>query len=209
MKPKLILYAAVALIISAIAITTCNSKADRENESVLNSYTHLAKQFKAEKLALSIRYENEIAVLSEKNADLRTEAEKSKLSLSAYRLKANVLEAELKTAIAAGDTTHLQSLSESYFESRVKTDSLCDSTISKLDSIVANRDSVIVIQNLAADNSKELQKQQEVQVQLLTDALNTAYKVQRKKVMQSRLVAFGTMFIAGAVTTVVIKQKLK
>jgi hypothetical protein len=203
-----------ALLIGIIGIVTCNTKTHNNDSGTSELNTRILNQWKAERKALAIKYQNEINVLQEENISLKEEAQTKKQHLSAYRLKASILEDQLKKILSKADSSNIfpnsaLEVAQSYFEVQALNDTTCDQTITVLETQVANRDSVIVIQNHSLSNFRDLEKEQDMRTQLLDEELNTAYKAQKKKIRQNRLLTCGMVFISGITTTVLIKQKIK
>jgi len=208
------LLIAFALFACIVSIGTCtlsqrSKKPDKHPES-----DSIASIWKNEKVQLQVQYHKQIEKLQSGKDSLQRIVIEKKKSLSQYRNQTALLESQLKSFIANADSSYvscdsLKPLADEYFASQAENDSTCDSTISTLEQIVANRDSSILLFQKSEANMRDLQREQELRNQLLTDELNTAYKSQKKKIIQNKFLAGGLIFLSGFTTTLLIKQTLK
>lgn len=86
-------------------------------------------------------------------------------------------------------------------------DSLCGLSINSLNRSVAIRDSQIVMCNRSYLSMYDLQKENQQRQQQLADELNTAYKQNRKKRFENKMLSCGLMIMAGITTTLFIKSQ--
>lgn len=86
-------------------------------------------------------------------------------------------------------------------------DSLCGIFINSLNRSVAIRDSQIVMCNRSYLSMYDLQKENQQRQQQLADELNTAYKQNRKKRFENKMLSCGLMIMAGITTTLFIKSQ--
>lgn len=84
------------------------------------------------------------------------------------------------------------------------TRSIYDSSISQLNNLVAIKDSQIVICAAAYTQLKNLMEENLIRERKLSDDLNTAYKVQRKKKLQNKILTGGILLLSGITTTLYI-----
>lgn len=75
------------------------------------------------------------------------------------------------------------------------------------ESVVAVRDSELVVCNSSYRQMQDLVKEQALREKQLTEDLNTVLKQQKKKKFQNRLIAAGMLFISGVATTLLIRSK--
>lgn len=207
----LIAFALFALIVS---IGTCTFTNHAKPPELHPESDSIASIWKNEKVQLQVQYHRQIAKLQSGKDSLQGVVTEKKKILSAYRSQTALLEDQLKSFIANADSGYVLSdsikpLSDKYFAAQAESDSTCDSTISTLEQIVANRDSSILLFQKSETNVRDLQREQELRNQLLTEELNTAYKSQKKKIIQNKFLAGGLIFISGFTTTLLIKQTLK
>lgn len=207
-----------ALLICIALLGTCEFIQSPQPEQAPLQDTLFLSQWrreKKEKLEAIVKYENKLSDLQNLNDSLRTIVTEKKKSLSAYRLKTKYLQEELKQAITSLDTSYfkagdsLSPLLDSLIVEQQFSDTACDQTIHALENVVANRDSSLVFHKLVENNFRELQKQQELANQYLTNQLNTAFKNQRKKSRQNKLLAGGLLILSGITTSLLLTQSLK
>jgi hypothetical protein len=208
------LFIAFALFICIVSIGTCTLRDKPKQPEQHPESDSIASIWKKEKQELQVQYHKQIDKLQSDKDSLQSVVTEKKKALSAYRNKAALLEDQLKYAIANTDSSHvlpdsLKSLAYDYFAAQAMNDNTCDSTINTLGQIVANRDTTIVLFKKSEKNMRDLQREQELRNQLLTEELNTAYKVQKKKIHQNKFLAGGLIFISGLTTTLLIHQTLK
>jgi hypothetical protein len=161
-----------------------------------------------------VQYHSEIAKLQKSKDSLQKIVSEKKIAMSAYRFKINYFQKQLKEALEKKDSTQLVGDSilpivDSLFLSQKQNDTSCDETIEVLQSIVANRDSSIEFQKSIEINLKELQLEQELKNQSLTAQLNKAFKDQRKKTRQNKLLSGGLLILTGITTSLLISNSLK
>jgi hypothetical protein len=172
------------------------------------------KKLEQEKLAMQFQYESTIAQQEKENDSLKTIAEEKKKNLAGYRFKANYLQEQLKQLLGKADSTHqlpdsLSALATIYFEAENKNDTACAETIYSLEQVVANRDSTIVVFRQSETNLKDMQKDQQQRIELLTQELDTAYKMQKKKTRRFKMLSGALVFLSGLSTSLIAVQSLK
>lgn len=86
-------------------------------------------------------------------------------------------------------------------------DSLCYESINSLNQSIAIRDTQLTICNRNYQSLFDLQKENMLREQQLTDALNVAYKQNRRKRFQSKALSCGLMIMTGITTTLFIKSQ--
>lgn len=205
----------VAALFSLCVIATCtfiNKSIDTESIPI-QTENHF-EQWKKEKLKLQANYESKILKLQQVKDSLQKTVIEKKKALAEYRFKATYLQSRLSEAIGKADSTgscsdSLQPIANQYFEKEARKDSACNETITGLELVVANRDSLIVIHKQVETNLRDILKEQAEREQQLTAELNTAYKHQRRKVIQNKFLSAGLIFLSGLTTTLLIKQTLK
>lgn len=205
----------IALLLCVTVIGTCTflqHPTDTSPHPVQD--TAFIHQWKQEKLQLQKQYESKLAAMQNEKDSLRNAVSEKKKTLLKYRSKLKTLQEQLMVSLIKADTSGLVSdtiipIAENYFAAQAQSDSTCNETIQNLEHMVANRDSSIFIHKQIETNLRDLQKEQQLRQQLLTDQLNIAYKVQRKKVIQNKFLAGGLVFITGLTTTLLITQTLK
>ena len=207
----LIAFALFSLIVS---IGTCTFTNHAKPPELHPESDSIASLWIKEKQQLQVQYHKQIEKLQSGKDSLRKIAIEKKKALLQHRNQAALLEDQLKSFITNADSGYVLSdsikpLSDKYFAAQAESDSACDSTISTLEQIVANRDSSILLFQKSETNMRDLQREQELRNQILTEELNTAYKSQKKKIIQNKFLAGGLIFISGLTTTLLINQSLK
>jgi hypothetical protein len=86
-------------------------------------------------------------------------------------------------------------------------DSLCSISIGSLNQAVAIRDSQIVMCNRSYQSMFDIQKENQQRQMQLANELNTAYKQNRKKRFENKMLTCGLMIMAGITTTLFIKSQ--
>lgn len=170
---------------------------------------------KKEKLDLIASYESKLSRLQHKRDSLQTLVSVSKTSISGYRLQAKQFENRLKVAIAVVATKDITvndsigPILDSVLIAHVQSDAACDTTIHLLETLVANRDSSLIFQKQIETNLRDLNKEQELRTQTLTEQLNLAFKVQRKKSRQNKVLAGGILILSGITTSLLLTNSHK
>ena len=170
---------------------------------------------KQAKLDIVSYYEKELTRLQRDNDSMQVLVTESKKAVSAYRFKAKHFQQELKQAIALvipkdslGKDT-LSPILDSLIVYQQQSDTACDETITVLETMVANRDSSLLFHKQIEYNLREVQKDQELRTNYLTEQLNTAFKSQKKKSQQNKLLTGGILILSGFTTSILITQRLK
>jgi hypothetical protein len=217
MKKENVKIGLIALLLCVVAILgTCEyCKKPLGEESVLQDTIFLNqwRKEKKEKAQLIVQYEERISVLESQRASLRNSLIQNKQILFSSREKAkfytkkiaNTLDNKVDSAAVAA----LPLLLDSLQESRQVEEQACDSTIMTLENTVANRDSVIVLQKQIEVNLREVQKEQELANQVLTNQLSLALKHQSKLMRRKRLITAGLIFLTGISSSLLINQSVK
>jgi hypothetical protein len=196
-----------------VLIGTCAFNSDKKPPEVKTDSTYI-KVLKQEHVKLEAEYQKQIFVLKhEKDSLLKVVSEK-KQKLITYQVKSDALENQLAEVLSVSDSAQrysadLTPLVNSYVEIQHAKDSACVASIVSLETIVANQDSVIFIQNKEKDNLKALKKEQELQAQNLTEQLNVAYKQQRRSAIKSKLLSGAVIILTGFASALLINQSLK
>ncbi len=220
MKTEKIKTAIIILLLACTALlATCEfSKEPVLENSTLQDTIFLSqwRREKQEKLDIIASYEKELGRLQHDNDSMQVLVTQTKLTVSAYRFKANHFETQLKTAITnlvSKDTTlstdTISPILDSLILTRDSSDAACDSTINLLENMVANRDSSVLFHRGVEENLRDLGKEQELRNQILTEQLNLAYKNQRKKARQNKILAGGLLILSGITTSILFTNSLK
>jgi hypothetical protein len=169
------------------------------------------QQLQAEKKKLTDEFTWQLNRLQTQRDSLEGIISKNRRELKGQRLKTKILsERMLKSVNAAIDSCAQDSLRpqmEKYVQAQEENDSICDASIYSLETMVANRDSSLEFCRSIGETQKQMLKDQELRNQQLTDQLNTAYKMQKKKSRQNKILAGGIMIISGITTSILIISK--
>ncbi len=205
----------VVLAFAIILLGTCEVHRHFSGKSDAPALDTLSSSlYKQEKEKLIAAYEEKIGRLQQQKDSLWFLVAVKKADFVEARPKVKHYQAELKKQLSYPDTIvlnrdSLRSLADSLFVYQDRADTACIQTINALEQVVANRDSCISFQKLVESNLKDLQKEQELKAQYLTDQLNTALKLQRKKARQNKILAGGILLLSGITTAVLMPQYLK
>lgn len=93
-----------------------------------------------------------------------------------------------------------------YLEIADSSRSIYETNISELQCLVATKDSQIVICHSSYSQLKDLMAENLQREMMLTKELQTAYKVQRRKVIQNKLLAGGFLILSGITTTLFLNS---
>lgn len=211
-KSKLLII--IALLSIVMIIGTCSIIQHPRGIDHSQTEDTIVSLWKKEKEQLQKNYEARISKLETDKDSLQVIVKVKKKALAKYQAKTSYLEIQLRQAILKVDRSglypdSLMPAANEYFTAEAQGDTICNETISMLESIVGNRDSTIVLFKAKEENVRLLQQEQELRNRLLTEQLNTAYKQQKKKILQNKLLAGGLIFISGFTTTLIVRQTLK
>lgn len=212
-KGKLLLVGILSLLM--LAIVTCNYQCKQVAKSVSELQdTTIFNSLKKVHLKIEKKYNEQLVQLNITKGSLGKEVEKNKRMLSAYQIKARNMKEQLRDAISKADSNvvsqdTLSKLSEAYFNVQYQSDSLCLETIENLQSVIENRDSSIVIHEQVEDNLRDLQKEQELRTQYLTEQINTFHKQLKRKSRQNKILKGGIFLLTGIATSLIIIQAAK
>lgn len=209
----------IVILLACIGfLATCEFAKPPVNEVIPLQDTIFLSQWrreKQEKIERIAEYEKELTRLQRDNDSMQILVSESKQSISAYRFKAKHFQKQLKQAISnvlPMDSLQSDTISpilDSLIVSQEQSDTACDQTINVLETIVANRDSSILFQKGIENSLRDLNKEQELQNQVLTQKLNLAFKNQRKINRQNKILAGGIFILSGITTSLFLIQSLK
>jgi hypothetical protein len=209
----------IALLLACIGIlTTCEYLKPSTQEITPLQDTLFLSQWRREKkakLEMIAGYESKITKLQHERDSLQNLVGESKKTTSAYRFKAKQFERQLKEAIVnvvqkdSLGTDSISPILDSLIVVHDQSDNACDTTIQLLETIVANCDSSILFQRQIEGNLRYLNTEAELRNKYLTDQLNIAFKSQRKKSRQNKILAGGILLLSGITTSMLLTQTLK
>ena len=183
-----------------LIVKSCSNKPDQVNITEIKNETQfgngqIEKENKKCQEDLKL-CEFKVDSLSKQNKDLSY-----KLSNARILLKRQQAQVISKTPC---DTTKIEVAVLNVLAN--KQDSVCIDSINYLNQSVAIRDSQIAICNTNYQSLYDLQKQNILREQLLTDVLNVAYKRIVRKRIENKMLSKGLMIMTGITTTLFIKS---
>lgn len=192
-----------------LSLSTCNT-----GEKEKPDKTELIKASeKAERIDTD--YKEAFESLKTHSDSLQKELSFTQNKLKATKLKLNqsqsalIAFAEKKSDSTSleqllNDCDSLKQLSLAYVAWVDSTQSIYDTNIVQLQEMVATKDSQIVVCSNSYLQLKGLLDDNLERERRLTEDLNTAYKSQRRKVLQNKLLAGGMLVLSGIATTLYI-----
>lgn len=192
-----------------LSLSTCNTGA-----SVKPDKTEIKKaEVKAE--SIHENYNATFEVLKAHNDSLQKELSATQSKLKAARFKLSQSQnALISLAEKKSDTANVSQLmtecdslkhqSLDYVAWVDSTQSIYKQNISQLENLLATKDSQIVICRTSYSQLKDLLDENLIREQKLSEDLKTAYKSQRRKVLQNKLLAGGMLILSGIATTLYI-----
>jgi actin-related protein len=192
-----------------LSLSTCNTE-----EKIKPDKTEMIKASeKAE--SIDADYKNAFESLKSQSDSLQKELSVTQSKLKATKLKLN----QSQTALVAlaekqsdtlsfetllNDCDSLKQQTLAYVAWVDSTQSIYESNILQLHEMVATKDSQVVICKNAYSQIQGLLNDNLERERKLSEDLNTAYKSQRRKVLQNKLLAGGMLVLSGIVTTLYI-----
>lgn len=206
----------ILLILSCVfMLATCQFKGcGKDSKSISETpdtlFLNQWRKEKKEKADIILSYESRIALMRSSSDSLRKEVDRKKQSIAGLRFKVNYFEQQLRSTMSASDTSsQTVSFLDSLSVSQNQSDSMCDETINSLERLVCNRDSVIAFHQVIENNLKDLQQRDKVDFEYLTERLNDALKMNRRKTIQNKVLAGGLLLLSGISTSLLVTQQLK
>lgn len=205
----------VVLALVVILLGTCEvNHRLNTNRNVPQTDTLAHSLYRAEKQHEIELYRDKISRLQEQKDSLYLLVAVKKNAFFSVRPKVKHYQSQLQEQLSKPDSVcldrdTLKSLADSLIVYQQQADTACVETIHSLEQVVANRDSSISIQKFVETNLKDIQRQQDLKAQYLTEQLNTALKAQRKKARQNKLLSGGILLLSGITTAVLLPQYLK
>lgn len=163
------------------------------------------------KLAKEVKLLQHNAFLKEQLQISNLHLNESKQQLKSKQAKLLVLVNRIKNIqVGHRDSLLLDSLGTQVLILNRSSDSLVQTVNQRVllgDSLIAVRDSQIVICNEAYAAMKDLVKEQAQREQKLTSDLNALLKQQKRKRFQNKILAGGMLFVAGIATSLMVKAR--
>lgn len=200
-----------SILLCGISLRNCIASRSQKSSSEPLSEDYFFERLKAEKDRLKLEFEQQLGRLQTQRDSLENIICRNKNELKSQRLKTKVLSQRLIEAIPLpSDSTCKDSLApivHEYIEAQEQNDQFCDSTIYSLENLVANRDSSLMFQRQVNETQDQMLKDQQIRNQQLTEQLNTAFKMQKKKSRQNKILAGGIVIISGITTSILLLTK--
>ncbi len=200
-----------SILLCGISLRNCIASRSQMplNETVSEDY--FFERLKSEKEKLKLEFEQQLQRLQTQRDSLENIISKNKNELKSQRVKTKILSQRLIEAIPlrpdSSCNDSIAPIVHEYIEAQEESEQLCDSTIHSLESMVANRDSSLIFQRQINETQNQMLKDQDTRNQQLTEQLNTAYKMQKKKSRQNKILAGGIVIISGITTSILLLTK--
>lgn len=191
----------IGIVVCFIAVKSCSDKPHQvniaeikkqlqfENKQIEDSHKKYQQQLK--------QYELKTDSLSNKNKDLSFKLNNARLLLKQQQTK---VVSDIPCDTLKQEVLVLNGMVNN-------TDSLCIESINSLNQSIAIRDTQIVFCNRNYQSLFDLQKENRIREQQLTDELKVAYKQNKRKRFESKMLSAGLMIMTGITTTLFIKSQ--
>lgn len=201
-----------AFIFAAGTFFLNNAEKPKPKEIPIDSIYYKAFQHKVNELEKSYRLQ--VVLLSNSKDSLQKIVKGSKKTIAVLKVQSKLLENQIAERLENADSNlipvdSIKSITLEYIATQQANDSICDTTIHTLEIISTKQDSIIGLNDMELANYRDKIKMNELREQQLTEALNTAYKVQRKAVLKSKICAGAMILLSGFSGAILIKQTLK
>jgi hypothetical protein len=203
-----------ALALCFISVKNCVNCCPGQKQQSVYYGDSLMNAWTREKLAMQTEYEARIKKLESEKDSLQLLAGSQKRKLANQRVKTEALKARIAEAVTVIDSTGclpdtVRTLVKDYVNAESENDSLCDATISSLEQLLANREDAISGFRQVENIQRDLLKEQQLRNSHLTEQLNSAYKVQKRKSRQNRILAGGILLLSGITTSILLTNSEK
>jgi hypothetical protein len=191
----------IGLVVCFIAVKSCSDKPHQvniaeikkhmqfENNQIDSSHKKYQQQIK--------QYEFKTDSLSKQNKDLSFRLNNARKLLKQQQIKI--------VSIIPCDTLKQEVLVLNGLTNNA--DTLCTESINKLNQSIAIRDTQLIFCNRNYQSLFDLQKENRMREQQLTDELKVAYKQNKRKRFESKMLSAGLMIMTGITTTLFIKSQ--
>jgi len=191
----------IGIVVCFIAVKSCNDKPHQaniaeikkdikfENNQIDNAHKKYQQQIK--------QYELKTDSLSKQNKDLSFRLNTARKLLKQQQTKI--------VSIIPCDTLKQEVLVLNGLTNNA--DSLCTESINSLNQSIAIRDTQLTFCNRNYQSLFDLQKENRIREQQLTDELKVAYKQNKRKRFESKMLSAGLMIMTGITTTLFIKSQ--
>lgn len=211
LKGKLLLVGSLVLLL--LSIFTCNYQRKQIAKSLAESQdTTILNALKKTHLKVQKKYTQQITQLNKAKDSLGKEVKNNKRELAVYKAKSNYLRDELKARIISTDTVNcdvIKNIALRYIQSNNENDSLCTETIKSMEAVIENRDSSEVAHQNLENSLRDLQKEQELRAQYLTQQINVFHKQLKRKSRQNIILKGGLFILTSVSASLLITQAVK
>jgi hypothetical protein len=202
----------ITVLCSCVLFDTCSPKASvgkPDMDQVVNAGAQLK--------AIEEKYQSSLLTLQNRCDSLQTELENSKEKLKGYKFKLGRSQKEV-LSLAKKDTsgkTITEQLTDcdSLKIEAIEYATIVDSTVCAYEAAMKGYEDLLATKNeqiIVCDSSflqvKNLMEENLMRERKLTQDLQTAYKQQRKKAIQNKLLAGGMLILSGITTTLYINS---
>lgn len=204
----------VALLFIVILLGTCEVRYRLNKPVPTDQDTLIGALYRKEKQNHIRALERQIAGLQTRNDSLRQQALTQKRTLTQLRPRVQSYQQVLSDQLDRLDSSCVQAdslrgIADSLIVLQNQADSACIETIGTLEQLVGNRDSSLLVESQVNQQLRDLQKEQDLRAQYLTEQLNTALKLQRRKTRQNKILAGSLLLLSGITTAVLAPHYLK
>lgn len=215
MKKQTVFYIAIALILIAVVVATCNFMDSSPPSLPLSPNTATILQSEMKKI--EARYQASIINLQEENTKLIAQVEADKLELNKVRQKASVTSTKVKQLSektkAEQDTLakiiYCDSLREEVailMDESIHKDELCDQTIKDLTELAETKDSIITAGDTRCEELQNLLDHSLNEQTFLSDQVKDLNKQLKKKSRRQKWLSAGVLILSGITSALLLSK---
>jgi hypothetical protein len=188
-----------------------------ENQVDLKPEKYWKEQNEKYMLSLNQRYQQNLSALQSRNDSLIMGVKELKIRLNSSKIKLRATESRLlalanndKDTITTDELSNCDSLKAEvicYVYEMDSTHALYDSTIVQLEKVVAVKDSSLRLCKSSYSELKQISEDNLRREQRLTEELEKALKIQKRKTIQNSFLTGGFLILSGIVGSILIRGK--
>lgn len=191
----------IGIVVCFIAVKSCNDKPQQVNIAEVKKHI----QFENNQIDSSHKkYQQQIKQYEFKTDSLTKQNKELSFRLNTARKLLKQQQTKVVSNIPC-DTLKREVLVLNGLTNNV--DSLCTESINSLNQSIAIRDTQLIFCNRNYQSLFDLQKENRIREQQLTDELKVAYKQNKRKRFESKMLSAGLMIMTGITTTLFIKSQ--
>lgn len=205
----------IIILLTALLVGLCLLFDKCATNEIVKPDIEQVKQAEKKVSSIHKNYEQALNKLKVHSDSLQKELTQTQIKLKAVKTKLNQSQHSLVTLIekdTAGlsirdrleDCDSLKAQAVNYVGLVDSTKSAYEKNISQLGNLLATKDTQLLVCRSSYTQLKDLIDENLQRERKLTEDLNTAYKKQRRKVIQNRLLAGGFLILSGITTTLFI-----